>query len=95
MDYPPTPTQIIDAVDALLARHRETGDAFYRTAAVELIAGVLRAAEETGETAGRAMARAEEEGDDDGDGRDPAEDYEPDISDVGWDPWMGTYTDDC
>jgi len=28
-------------------------------------------------------------------GRDPAEDYEPDVSDVGFDPYMGQYTDDC
>ena len=28
-------------------------------------------------------------------GRDPAEDYEPDVSDEGFDPYMGCYTDDC
>lgn len=45
-----------------------------------------------------AVARSEgyEEGredrDDDG---DPAEDYEPDISDVGFDAFEGRYTDDC
>lgn len=44
------------------------------------------------------IARAEgyeegrEERDDD---RDPAEDYEPDVSDEGFDPYMGSYTDDC
>jgi hypothetical protein len=26
---------------------------------------------------------------------DPAEDYEPDVSDVGFDPYEGQYTDDC
>lgn len=49
-------------------------------------------------SAALGIARAEgyeqgrEERDDD---RDPAEDYEPDISDVGFDPFLNTYTDDC
>ncbi len=43
-----------------------------------------------------AYAEGREEGresrDDD---RDPAEDFEPDVSDVGFDPYMNSYTDDC
>jgi hypothetical protein len=44
-----------------------------------------------------AIARSEgfEEGREERDDGDPAEDYEPDISDVGFDPFVGSYTDDC
>lgn len=42
-----------------------------------------------------AYAQGMEEGREPGDDRDPAEDYEPDISDVGFDPYLGSYTDDC
>lgn len=31
----------------------------------------------------------------DGDGYDDADDYEPDVSDEGFDPYLNTYTDDC
>lgn len=37
---------------------------------------------------GREEAAADRDG-------DPAEDYEPDVSDVGFDPYVGSYTDDC
>lgn len=94
MTHPPTPSQLVTAIGDLLARYRETGDESLRTAAVDMVAAALRDAEETGETAGRAMARAEEEGTDD-DGRDPAEDYEPDISEVGFNAYTGGYDDDC
>jgi hypothetical protein len=36
-----------------------------------------------------------EEGREERDDGDPAEDYEPDISDVGFDAFEGRYTDDC
>lgn len=44
----------------------------------------------------RAYAEGREEGiESRNDGRDSAEDYESDISDVGFDPFVGSYTDDC
>jgi len=52
---------------------------------------VLRDALAEAHTEGREAER-EERGDDD---RDPAEDFEPDVSDVGFDPYQNTYTDDC
>ncbi len=45
----------------------------------------------------RALDEARAEGRDyaaDRDG-DPAEDYEPDVSDEGFDPYVGSFTDDC
>jgi hypothetical protein len=36
-----------------------------------------------------------EEGRESHDDGDPAEDFEPDVSDVGFDPYLGSYTDDC
>lgn len=47
--------------------------------------------------ASRALDEAREEGREYAADRngDPAEDYEPDISDVGFDPYEGQYTDDC
>lgn len=56
--------------------------------AMAMVEGALANAHDEG----RAEVIAERE---EGRDRDPAEDYEPDISDVGWDPWMGTYSDDC
>ncbi len=42
-----------------------------------------------------ARAEGREYADEGRGGRDPAEDGEPDISDEGFDPYEGQYTDDC
>lgn len=55
-----------------------------REAAIDLASRALDAARDEG----REEAAADRDG-------DPAEDYEPDVSDVGFDPYVGSYTDDC
>lgn len=42
-----------------------------------------------------AYAQGIEEGREGRDDRDPAEDFEPDVSDEGFDVYLNTYTDDC
>lgn len=65
------------------AAANERGDAAAAEVAFNDAASVLWAV---------ADAAREEAAERDG---DPAEDYEPDISDVGFDPFLNTYTDDC
>lgn len=55
-----------------------------REAAIDLASRALDAARDEG----REEAAADRDG-------DPAEDYEPDVSDEGFDPYVGSYTDDC
>lgn len=55
-----------------------------REAAIDLASRALDAARDEG----REEAAADRDG-------DPAEDYEPDVSDEGFDPYMGQFTDDC
>ncbi len=59
----------------------ELGD---RLTAIGLAERALDAAREEG----REEAAADRDG-------DPAEDYEPDVSDEGFDPYVGSFTDDC
>lgn len=55
-----------------------------REAAIDLASRALDAARDEG----REEAAADRDG-------DPAEDYEPDVSDEGFDPYEGQYTNDC
>lgn len=69
---------------ALVAKIGLLLDCGAREAAIDLVSRALEAARE----AGREEASADRDG-------DPAEDHEPDVSDEGFDPYMGQYTDDC
>lgn len=69
---------------ALVAKVGLLLDRGAREAAIDLVSRAMEAARE----AGREEASADRDG-------DPAEDGEPDISDEGFDPYVGSYTDDC
>lgn len=90
----------IDTYDTLLNIHaalvrwaaaKEAGDNAAAEAAFDDAEATLTVALDIARSEGFAEGR-EESGDE---GRDPAEDYEPDVSDVGFDAFEGRYTDDC
>lgn len=72
------------------AEEKARGDSHAADVYFDAAEKVLRDALDTAHAEGREAER-EESGED----RDGAEDYEPDISDEGFDPYLNTYTDDC
>lgn len=93
MDYETWMRATLDTIHAAMRREavlREAGDtegaALAYVEAAQVLRGVLDEAHEEGREEAAEEVR---------DGRDLAEDYEPDVSDVGFDPYLNTYTDDC
>lgn len=69
------------------AKHAQEGDMELSQAAYDEATEILQHALNEAHVEGREAERADQD--------EQAEDYEPDVSDEGFDPYLNTYTDDC